>query len=246
MTKHITLVGGHLGKLAPVQEKRLARMIRPSTKWVAEWAGDNSRMSFQVRKANEDETLSVDLVKHTCSCNKWQLTGNNWPIGRPKLHNRRKDLVEDLVEGGKLKKSFRVTCAKCGEKGHNYKTCKGAPANPNWKSKTRRNKKGAATSSSTPSQQAEVNQAGPTMVVLQPQPRTRKAKIPFKPPTQIANGAGSSRQFRAKQPIRRQKRSSPPPSEPPTLSQETLAAASASTQKKFRFMQTPGLNSKQQ
>ncbi|MED6118988.1 hypothetical protein PIB30_007878 [Stylosanthes scabra] len=68
--------------------------------------------------------------------------------------------------------------------------------------------------------------------------------------------AGSSRQFWAKQPIRRQSRKSPPPSEPPTLSQPpseppilsqvTLAATSVSTQKKFRFMQTPGLNNKQQ
>ncbi|MED6142836.1 hypothetical protein PIB30_001036 [Stylosanthes scabra] len=120
------------------------------------------------------------------------------PIGRSKVHNIRRDPVEDLVEGGKLKKSFKV------------------------------------------------NQAGPTMVVLQPQPTTRKTNIPFKPPAQVAKGEGSSRQFRAKQPIRRQKRNSPPPAEPPTLSQETLAAATASTQKKFRFMQTPGLNSKQQ
>ncbi|MED6191340.1 hypothetical protein PIB30_115434, partial [Stylosanthes scabra] len=51
--------------------------MRPSTKWVAEWAGDNPRMKFQVKRgygAGDDETLSVDLIKHTCSCNKWQLT----------------------------------------------------------------------------------------------------------------------------------------------------------------------------
>ncbi|MED6144531.1 hypothetical protein PIB30_016378 [Stylosanthes scabra] len=79
-----------------------------------------------------------------------------------------------------------------------------------------------------------------------PQPTTRNANIPFKPPAQVANGAGSLRQFRAKQPIRRKSRKSPPPSEPATLSQETIAAASASTQKKFRFMQTPGMNNKHQ
>ncbi|MED6146426.1 hypothetical protein PIB30_034447 [Stylosanthes scabra] len=30
---------------------------------------------------------------------------------------------------------------KCGEKGHYYKTCKGAPRDPNWKTKSRKTKK---------------------------------------------------------------------------------------------------------
>ncbi|MED6159075.1 hypothetical protein PIB30_038948 [Stylosanthes scabra] len=46
------------------------------------------------------------------------------PIGRPKVHARQRDPVEVLIESDKLKKTFRVTCSKCGEKGHNYKTCK--------------------------------------------------------------------------------------------------------------------------
>ncbi|XP_015971838.1 protein transport protein SEC31-like [Arachis duranensis] len=62
-------------------------------------------------------------------------------IGRPKVHNRQKDPAEPLMQGGKLKKSFSVSYSKCGEKGHNYKTCKGAPSNPNWKPKTKRPKK---------------------------------------------------------------------------------------------------------
>ncbi|MED6215323.1 hypothetical protein PIB30_112427 [Stylosanthes scabra] len=52
--------------------------MRPSTKWLAEWAGDTPRMRFQVKRGigmGEEETLDVDLIKHTCSCNKWQLTG---------------------------------------------------------------------------------------------------------------------------------------------------------------------------
>ncbi|XP_016169085.1 extensin-like [Arachis ipaensis] len=63
------------------------------------------------------------------------------PIGRPKVHNRQKDPAEPLMQGGKLKKSFSVACSKCGEKGYNYKTCKGAPSNPNWKPKTKKPKK---------------------------------------------------------------------------------------------------------
>ncbi|MED6127210.1 hypothetical protein PIB30_085857, partial [Stylosanthes scabra] len=49
-------------------------------------------------------------------------------------------------------------------------------------------------------------------------------------------------------PSKRVERHSPPPSAPPKHSetegpsQETLARASAATQKKFRFMQTPGLH----
>ncbi|MED6115355.1 hypothetical protein PIB30_089653 [Stylosanthes scabra] len=146
-----------------------------------------------------------------------------------------------------------------GEKGHNYKTCKGAHANPNWKSKTRRSKKGVAAnpspqvevpiSQSAPQTQQEGDQAQaqaePPAQVPQPLPPTRNAKLPFKPPAKVANGASSSRPFRVKQPVRRQTRKSPPPSTPPTPSQETLAAASASTQQKFRFMQTPGMNNKQ-
>ncbi|MED6142544.1 hypothetical protein PIB30_114837 [Stylosanthes scabra] len=31
-------------------------------------------MRFQVGK-KDNETLDVDLIKHTCSCNVWQLTG---------------------------------------------------------------------------------------------------------------------------------------------------------------------------
>ncbi|MED6227565.1 hypothetical protein PIB30_114921, partial [Stylosanthes scabra] len=57
------------------------------------------------------------------------------------------------------------------------------------------------------------------------------------------------RGMRQKQPVRRRvERHSPPPSAPPKHSetegpsQETLAGASAATQKKFRFMQTPGLH----
>ncbi|MED6174201.1 hypothetical protein PIB30_066745 [Stylosanthes scabra] len=54
------------------------------------------------------------------------------PIGRPKVHKRKKDPAEALMQGDKLKKSFQVTCSKCGQKGHNFKTCKGAPSKPNW------------------------------------------------------------------------------------------------------------------
>ncbi|XP_052118923.1 uncharacterized protein LOC107493000 [Arachis duranensis] len=188
MVQHKKLLGTHEGKLAPVQEKRLQRLIKPSNKWTAEWIGDNERKRFEL--TYKGSKVDVDLIKHSCSCNKWQLTGipcihsiaaikkrhdnpddyvHPWlcmesirktyehfiqpvtseeywtrseftkpappvlkrPIGRPKVHNRQKDPAEAVIDGDKLKRSFYVTCSKCGERGHNYKTCKGAPSNPN-------------------------------------------------------------------------------------------------------------------
>nr|XP_025662559.1 uncharacterized protein LOC112758174 [Arachis hypogaea] len=73
MTKHIRLLEHHSGKLAPVQEKRLQRLIKPSSRWTAEWVGDNERKRFQVSR--KQTKVDVDLIKHTCSCNVWQLTG---------------------------------------------------------------------------------------------------------------------------------------------------------------------------
>ncbi|XP_016195419.1 mucin-7-like [Arachis ipaensis] len=70
------------------------------------------------------------------------------PIGRPKVHNKQKGLAEPMMQhGAKLKRSFKVTCSKCGSEGHNYKTCKGAPSNPNWKVKTKKSKKGGKSQS---------------------------------------------------------------------------------------------------
>ncbi|RYR57418.1 hypothetical protein Ahy_A05g023154 [Arachis hypogaea] len=59
------------------------------------------------------------------------------PIGRL-VKTRRLDLVEDGPEGTKVKKTFRVTCEKCGESSHTAKTCKGAPkAGTNAKGKVK-------------------------------------------------------------------------------------------------------------
>ncbi|MED6126363.1 hypothetical protein PIB30_077655 [Stylosanthes scabra] len=52
----------------------------------------------------------------------------------------------------KVRKTFEVTCNKCGEKGHYYKTCKNYPQDPNWKpmtKKERRTAKGGCASTAT-------------------------------------------------------------------------------------------------
>ncbi|RYR59261.1 hypothetical protein Ahy_A05g025111 [Arachis hypogaea] len=68
------------------------------------------------------------------------------PIGRP-VKRRRKDPYEleaSRTNVTKVKKIFKVTCCKCEETDHNYKTCKGAPAtiirrptNPNRRTTSR-------------------------------------------------------------------------------------------------------------
>ncbi|MED6214353.1 hypothetical protein PIB30_102224 [Stylosanthes scabra] len=144
----------------------------------------------------------------------------------------RRGLSEKLeaATGDKLKKTFKVTCSKCGEKGHTYKTCKGAPSNPNWK--PRRNK---SMKTSAPPVELQVSQSAPqpdaNEVASQPMPL-----------------APATKRTREKQPIRRKAtRKSPPPSKPPSSSQhagpsvETLAAASSGTKSRFKFMETPGL-----
>ncbi|MED6160997.1 hypothetical protein PIB30_056596 [Stylosanthes scabra] len=143
------------------------------------------------------------------------------PIGRPKVHKRKKDPVENLIQGDKLKKSFRVTCSKGGENGYTYKICKGAPSNSNWKPMTNKSRK-----ISTPHVELQTND-----VASQP--------MPLAPATKRA---------RKKQPIRgKTMRKSPSPVEPSSSSQhagpsvETLAAASAGTKSKFKFMETPEL-----
>ncbi|XP_016165339.1 proline-rich receptor-like protein kinase PERK8 [Arachis ipaensis] len=114
------------------------------------------------------------------------------PIGRPKVHNRQKDPAEPLMQGGKLKKSFTVSCRKCGETGHNYKTCKEAPSNPNWKPKTRRPRKKAASSSQSlivlplsqsapPPEDASNSQPGSSSS-LQQNPTVVNAPAPSHPP----------------------------------------------------------------
>ncbi|MED6134831.1 hypothetical protein PIB30_040612 [Stylosanthes scabra] len=72
------------------------------------------------------------------------------PIGRSKVQARKKDPVEVLIEGNKLKKTFRITCSKCGEKGHNYRTWKGAPANNNPGPTTRKKRRGESSNNVAP------------------------------------------------------------------------------------------------
>ncbi|RYQ85537.1 uncharacterized protein [Arachis hypogaea] len=62
------------GLLAPVQQKKLDKFIKPSAnKWRAIWARDNDRVLFEVYR--ENHKVGVNLHQRTCTCNVWQLTG---------------------------------------------------------------------------------------------------------------------------------------------------------------------------
>ncbi|KAL4394210.1 hypothetical protein AHAS_Ahas02G0129200 [Arachis hypogaea] len=59
---------------------------------------------------------------------------------RPKI-KRRADPVEREIITTKAKKTFVVTCSKCGQKGHYYKTCPNAAQDPNWKPMTKKERR---------------------------------------------------------------------------------------------------------
>ncbi|XP_016167221.1 uncharacterized protein LOC107609716 [Arachis ipaensis] len=201
MAKHKRILGRCIGKLAPMQQWRLDRHIKPqSHKWNAQWSGDNDRVLFEVTRGKHK--LGVNLQQHTYTCNAWQLTGmpcvhavaaisklrikaaedfvspyltmdavrktydlcvnpvnskKFWektdhpkpqpprivrPAGRPKKRRTESGAPPPPppVIGDKMKRTFQVTYSKCGEKGHYYKTCKGAPAKPDWQPKRKKAK----------------------------------------------------------------------------------------------------------
>ncbi|XP_025670684.1 uncharacterized protein [Arachis hypogaea] len=68
MVNHKRVLENHPGKLAPVQQKRMEKLLTLSTKWVAEWVGDNERKRFEVSR--KGIKVDVDLIRYTCSCNR--------------------------------------------------------------------------------------------------------------------------------------------------------------------------------
>ncbi|MED6133116.1 hypothetical protein PIB30_025594 [Stylosanthes scabra] len=140
----------------------------------------------------------------------------------------------DMIIGNKVRKTCQVTCAKCGEQGHHYKTCKGAPKDPNWKTKSRQTKKAKSgekarknkkkkprvTPSSDIGQAEEVDysQSAPT-------PEEHAAPNPMPGPSHSLPAQPLPARFHMKQPIVR------PPS---------TASANPKEPQQFTFMPTPG------
>ncbi|XP_015960340.1 branchpoint-bridging protein-like [Arachis duranensis] len=62
------------------------------------------------------------------------------PAHRPKM-KRNVDPVEPEMHATKVKKTIEVTCSKCGQLGHYYKTCKNDPKDPNWQPLTKKERR---------------------------------------------------------------------------------------------------------
>ncbi|KAL4294821.1 hypothetical protein AHAS_Ahas18G0266400 [Arachis hypogaea] len=81
MVNHKRVLENHSGRLAPVQEKRMEKLLNLSTKWTAEWVGDNEQKRFEVSR--KGTKVDVDLIRHSCSCNRWKLTGMSCTVLGP-------------------------------------------------------------------------------------------------------------------------------------------------------------------
>ncbi|XP_072060522.1 uncharacterized protein [Arachis hypogaea] len=163
------------------------------------------------------------------------------PIGRP-VKRRRPDVVEDSPDGTKTKKTFRVTCSKCGDIGHNAKTCKGAPQQGS-SSKAKGKKKQVqpqhemVVSQSAPLSQNEGSVEGSMQI---PNPTSHDTQT--ENPTSRATTNVSS-QPKAQQPFRRPKQTIRRPQVQGSLDADmTAATTSPAASEMFKFIPTPGLN----
>ncbi|XP_020963561.1 uncharacterized protein LOC110265115 [Arachis ipaensis] len=78
------------------------------------------------------------------------------PAHRPKV-KRRIDPVETEINPNKAKKTFEVTCNKCGQKGHYYKTCTNPAMDPNWKPMTKKERRANGAKKKSNSVRADVS-----------------------------------------------------------------------------------------
>ncbi|KAK8559883.1 hypothetical protein V6N13_016616 [Hibiscus sabdariffa] len=117
------------------------------------WPRHASGHKWEVSAGYEDQH-AVDLEIYSCSCRKWDLTGIpcihvvsvimkigvtahymtdepilppviRRPVGRPQK-NRRKEPDEPVTKTGRIRKiGAQMTCSKCGNRGHNKRSCRG-------------------------------------------------------------------------------------------------------------------------
>ncbi|KAE8655020.1 hypothetical protein F3Y22_tig00117034pilonHSYRG00493 [Hibiscus syriacus] len=129
------------GPLCPNIQKKLNIIIYQATRCCATHAGG---LKYQVECGPGNQHV-VDMVSHSCSCRKWDLTGipcaKKWtpvtemePILPPELRRpprrptkkRRKEADEGNKNEPKLsKKGSMGNCSKCGKPGQNKRTCRG-------------------------------------------------------------------------------------------------------------------------
>ncbi|XP_057730552.1 uncharacterized protein LOC130945874 [Arachis stenosperma] len=247
MTKHIRLLEHHSGKLAPVQEKRLQRLIKPSSRWIAEWVGDNERKRFQVSR--KQTKVDVDLIKHTCSCNVWQLTGMPCIHGIAAIRKRH-DQVDDYVHPWLCMESIHKTYAHCIKPVPSEEfwvtTDQLRPAPPPIKRPIGRPKDQSQTQTESLAEHSAVQENPTNHDMSQNAAATTTSapvQTPFRPPSQLPRMGqtkipAAASKFRPKQTIRRPQASANPPPTPPsdTTQTQSTSASVATSEETFKVV----------
>ncbi|XP_016194867.1 uncharacterized protein LOC107635819 [Arachis ipaensis] len=112
MARHKRILGAYKGKLAPVQQMKLDKWIKPEIhKWNAQWCGDNDRVVFEVSR--NTHKLGVNLKNQTCTCNLWQLTGVPCVHAVAAISRVRVKAAEDFVSPFLTMEAIRKTYDIC-------------------------------------------------------------------------------------------------------------------------------------
>ncbi|XP_057745168.1 uncharacterized protein LOC130963035 [Arachis stenosperma] len=112
MARHRRILGTYKGRLAPVQQMKLDKWIKPqSHKWNAQWCGDNDRVVFDVSR--NTQKFGVNLKNQTCTCNLWQLTGVPCVYAVAAISRVRVKSAEDFVSPFLTMEAIRKTYDIC-------------------------------------------------------------------------------------------------------------------------------------
>ncbi|RYR03257.1 hypothetical protein Ahy_B06g082115 [Arachis hypogaea] len=182
-----------------------------------------------------------DSIKPVNSEELWKET-NRLHLEAPNIKRSLKDqLRKEVLIGSdkrishKVKEVFQVTCSKCRQKGHYYRTCKGTPVNPNWQPKRKKPKQQPSGESTLtliqePTAEIQLSQSAP----LQPKGMDVTTGLSV---SNNSNPLNHGAQSKAKQTITGSNNTIPPTQE----QQHTNAETGSGTATTFKFVPTPGL-----
>ncbi|XP_057760100.1 uncharacterized protein LOC130980435 [Arachis stenosperma] len=112
MANHKWILSSYTEKLAPAQQKRVDKFIKPGChKWIAQWSGDNNRVLFEITRGKQK--LEMNLQQHTCTCNMWQLSGMLCVYAVAAISKLRVRTAEDFVSPLLTMDAIRTTYNVC-------------------------------------------------------------------------------------------------------------------------------------
>ncbi|MED6218541.1 hypothetical protein PIB30_027467 [Stylosanthes scabra] len=186
---------------------------------------------------------------------------------------RRVDVAaEREMHAHKVRKTFEVTCSRCGQQGHYYRTCKNPPLDPNWKPFTKKNRELQKGSQEKAKKNKKKMLLKPGVRVKPPKQRAQNDEIPISQNAphveehqngsqNLGQGVESSSYSLGNQATTRMKQPIVRPQIPPAtttirdnsqnhhdngprgVSVETMAATSSGTAARlFKYMPTPKFN----